>query len=291
MTFEEKPWLHVREMFGSEPIVSQLLEGDLNIYVERYICESMSPSIEPLPTTALVTQFGGSKVGEGNKDKSKAEFFPSFSIVVPANCATEWQFSGFVDFAVFYFPPQPQQPFCRLIEEHCHDKNQLISITNPLIAASAQQIAEELFHNKSNNDFIERLMLVMLEQTWRLLNGDAATEINPSYIHLGRIHSIIKFIQNNLDQPLSIEQLAKQVGLSSTHFRRIFSKATGMTTHQFIMHMRLKKARELLTNTDMPMIQISTSLGFHSQSHFTACFKKMHAVTPARYRRLFLSTK
>ncbi|KKK84969.1 hypothetical protein LCGC14_2777990, partial [marine sediment metagenome] len=106
MMSETSPWLKVSEAFGSEPIVSQLLAGGLNIYVERYICEAMSPSVEALPITALVTQFGGSKVDEGGKGSVHAQFFPSISAVVPAGCATTWEFSGFADFAVFYFQPQ-----------------------------------------------------------------------------------------------------------------------------------------------------------------------------------------
>ena len=64
----DEPWQKVREAFGSEPIVSQSLGGALNIHVERYICEPLSSAIEPLSSAVLVTQFGGSQVGEGQKN-------------------------------------------------------------------------------------------------------------------------------------------------------------------------------------------------------------------------------
>jgi len=283
-----QPWLQVREAFGSEPIVSQYLEGGLDMYVERYICEPMNTSIKPQKTVTLVTQFGGSKIGEGEEGSTHTDFFPSVSAVVPANCATEWQFSGFSDFAVFYFQEHSSQLFCRLIEELCRGISKPIPITNPLIAATSRQITEELFHRKNSSEFVERLTLVMLEQTWRILDGDVATEIKPAYIHLGRIQTTINFIQDNLNQPLSIDELAAQVQVSPTHFRRLFKKATGMSTHQFITHMRMKKARELLISTDVPLIHIAESMGFSSQSHFTSSFKKVHAVSPARYRLMFI---
>ena len=283
----EPPWQIVREAFGSEPIVSQTLAGPLNIHVERYICEPLSSAIEPLSSVVLVTQFGGSQVGEGQKNHLHAKFFPNLSAIVPANCATEWQFSGFADFAVFYFEEQSNQNFCQLIEAHCRGLKQPVPITDLLVAVTSKQVVEELFQNKSGGDFVNRLMLVMLEKIWRILNNNMTTEIRPAYIHLGRIQNTVSYIQNNLDQRLSIEHLAEQVQLSTTHLRRLFSKATGMSIHQFITHLRMTKACELLINTEMPLIRIASALGFNSQSHFTSSFKNVHALTPARYRQLF----
>ena len=285
----QQPWQLVQAAFNSAPVGSQVLNGKLNIYVERYICPPMQVSLPPLSTPCLATQLGGAKVGEGGLGDPRTDFFPSVSAVIPANCPTEWEFSGFIDFAVFYFPDTSSHTFCKLIHELTRDQKKPLSITNPLIAATSQQITEELSHSKSGTAFVERLMLVMLEQSWRLLNGDISSAIKPGYIHLGRIQEVISFIQNNLDQPLTIELLAAQIDLSPTHFRRIFTKATGVSAHQFIINLRLKRARELLTNTDTPIIHIAEMLGFNSQSHFTALFKKQHAITPHRYRQLFIS--
>jgi len=109
-----------------------------------------------------------------------------------------------------------------------------------------------------------------------------------NYLQLGRMQAIISFIQRNLGQHLSIELLVSQVGLSPTHLRRVFLEATGSPIHQFIIHLRLRKAREFLMTTQMPLIQISTALGFNSESHFIAVFKRAHSTTPARYRKMFV---
>lgn len=284
------PWLQVRESFGQQPVIAQHIESDLNIYVERYLCEPLDSSVPPQKNTVLVTQFDGSWVREGVKNTDKNMiFFPSASAVIPINCSTRWNFSGFTDFAVFYFPHKPGNPFCQFIEAICQQQSHPIVTSNPLIATTAKQVTQELFHNANNTDFICRLMLVMLEQTCKVLSGDDVAELNPKHGQLGRIQTVISHIQNNLGRSLSIKTLAELVELSPTHFRRLFIQATGLSTHQFITRLRLRRSRELLINTNMPIIQIAGGLGFSSQSHFTTNFKKIYSVTPARYRKVFLA--
>ena len=283
----EQPWLKIRRAFNCEPIVSYQIKGNLNIYVERYLCHSMNASLPALPTVTLATQFGGSKIIEGQQQSEKNAFFPSISAILPKHCPTEWQFRGFSDFAIFYLPETSSNPFCQLIEELCKEKDQLILANSSLVAETAKQISQELFHYESNSQFVERLLLVMLEQTCKILNNDCSIEITPNYGQLGRIQNIISYIQAHLDQSLTIEHLAAHLKLSPSHFRRLFREAMGTSIHQFIAQMRLKKSCELLSNSDMPLVQISETLGFSSQSHFTTSFKTYHAVTPARYRQLF----
>lgn len=102
-----------------------------------------------------------------------------------------------------------------------------------------------------------------------------------------RIQQVIDYIQNNIGEQLSIARISNKVNLSETHLRRMFHDATGLSIHKFIVHLRLKKAHELLMTTDIPLIQISTALGFNSPSHFISVFKKSYSITPARYRKMF----
>lgn len=284
---QKSPWNIVQTAFQTEPIVSQLLPKTLDIYVERYICQPKNYQIEGLPVTTIVTHFGGPKIKEGDKTNTVTEFFPSYSAIIPANCSTQWKFSGFADFAVFYFPTSPIEPFCQLINEVTRGVTQPISINDVLIASCAKQITQELFQTDNSRGFINRLMLVLLEKSCKLVSGDSATEINPSYGNLVRIQSTLNYIQKNLSKSLSIEELARYQGLSQTHFRRLFLESTGVPIHKFIAQMRLKRSRELLINSDVPLIQMSDSLGFNSQSHFTTSFKNVYAVTPGKYRKLF----
>jgi AraC family transcriptional regulator len=74
------------------------------------------------------------------------------------------------------------------------------------------------------------------------------------------------------------------VEMSPCRFARVFKAAVGLPPHQFVLRKRIARARDLLEASAAPLAEISGSLGFESQSHFTATFHKLVGTTPALYR-------
>jgi transcriptional regulator GlxA family with amidase domain len=72
--------------------------------------------------------------------------------------------------------------------------------------------------------------------------------------------------------------------LSRYHFSRAFRAATGLP-HHYLTQMRLERAKALLRNTEMPLIEIALNVGFSSQAHLTGCFHRFIGVTPGEFRR------
>ncbi|WP_152980002.1 AraC family transcriptional regulator [Mesorhizobium sp. 1M-11] len=93
------------------------------------------------------------------------------------------------------------------------------------------------------------------------------------------------FIEENLDQSLSVEQLASVVRLSPSHFIRAFRQTTGQPPHQFVISARLARARNLIVNTDTPLSLIAKSTGFASSSHMTTLMKRTWNATPSEIRK------
>ncbi|GCE29059.1 hypothetical protein KDA_45430 [Dictyobacter alpinus] len=93
------------------------------------------------------------------------------------------------------------------------------------------------------------------------------------------------FMLAHLNQDLSLEILARQVGFSPYHFTRLFRQTTGESPHQFVLHQRLEAARRLLKETDTPLSHIALEVGFPHQSHFTQAFKRYTGTTPRTYRQ------
>jgi transcriptional regulator GlxA family with amidase domain len=92
------------------------------------------------------------------------------------------------------------------------------------------------------------------------------------------------FVAQNLERPLPIKRLARLANWSPFHFARNFHALTGETPHGFVKRMRLEKAAELLTTTDLPLAEIAKRVGFGSASHFAAAFRMHAGVPPSRYR-------
>jgi len=99
------------------------------------------------------------------------------------------------------------------------------------------------------------------------------------------LKTAIDFILDNLDQPLSLEALAKLTQMSPSHFAHSFKAALGTSPHQFIVQQRIEKAKHLLQHSDFTVRDIACRCGFSSQSHLDTTFHKHAGVTPYAYRQ------
>jgi AraC family transcriptional regulator len=87
---------------------------------------------------------------------------------------------------------------------------------------------------------------------------------------------------------LSLQALASESGYSRVHFVRMFRAATGYSPHNYLLNLKLERARELLQNPSMSLIDIAFDCGFSSHSHMSRIFHKAIGVTPSAYRRSLL---
>lgn len=95
---------------------------------------------------------------------------------------------------------------------------------------------------------------------------------------------ITDYIDANLGQALTLQELARIGGLSEFHMHRMFQASCGVSPHVWVMHRRIAHAKSLLASRD-PIAQIASACGFSSQSHLTRAFKTMVGTTPSAYRQ------
>ncbi|MCR6514520.1 MULTISPECIES: response regulator [Clostridium] len=93
-----------------------------------------------------------------------------------------------------------------------------------------------------------------------------------------------KFIKDNVSKPIKLEDIASFCNLSPSYFSRLFKKETGKTVISYINEEKIEKAKELLKNTYLPIINISLDLGFDDCGYFIRVFKKATGVTPKVFR-------
>ena len=84
---------------------------------------------------------------------------------------------------------------------------------------------------------------------------------------------------------LSLQVLANESGYSRVHFVRMFRAATGYSPHNYLLNLRLERARELLKNPSLSLIDVALDCGFSSHSHMSRIFHRIVGVTPSAYRR------
>lgn len=101
----------------------------------------------------------------------------------------------------------------------------------------------------------------------------------------GMIQNAIRFIQQNVCEHITVEDVAEHVGFSRSYFSTYFKKELGFSVNAFITRCKMEEAKQLLKYTDKSVSVISSYLCFSSQSHFQTAFKKQYGVTPLKYRK------
>ena len=103
-------------------------------------------------------------------------------------------------------------------------------------------------------------------------------------IHHPKLLSAIEMMESNVEEPLDQEMLARYVGLSRRQLERLFRKNLGRTPAQYYLELRLERARNLLYQTTMPIMNVAFACGFVSASHFSTCYRQMYGKTPRAER-------
>jgi len=99
-----------------------------------------------------------------------------------------------------------------------------------------------------------------------------------------KLSQVIQMMEANIEEPISPATLARQVGMSTRQLERLFRRYLNRSPKRYYMELRLSKARNLLMQTDMSVINVALACGFASPSHFSKCYRAHYDTTPYRER-------
>jgi transcriptional regulator GlxA family with amidase domain len=99
-----------------------------------------------------------------------------------------------------------------------------------------------------------------------------------------KLSRVIQVMEQNLEDPISPAILARDVGMSTRQLERLFRRYLKRSPKRYYMELRLAKARNLLMQTDMSVINVALACGFASPSHFSKCYRAHYDTTPYRER-------
>lgn len=243
--------------------VSVVLDGALktskfNSVGRRIVTANRGPNV-------CVTPAGQSIAAEWNGQLDHLGMFLNASFV--SQTAAENGFSPNVEFAEVY------------------------TKQDPLI----QNLGLTLLETADHSDHLGSLFSDSLIQTLtlHLLSNYTQTAPAPPVASGGlsgyRLKRVTEFIDANLENDISLADLAAVADLSPFHFSRAFRKSTGKTPQQYVMQQRLERAKLLLARPDLPIVEVSLRSGFKNQSHFTSWFRKYTNFTPKLWRDLKLA--
>ena len=99
-----------------------------------------------------------------------------------------------------------------------------------------------------------------------------------------KLSLVIQMMESNIEEPISPAILARDVGMSTRQLERLFRRYLNRSPKRYYMELRLQKARNLLMQTDMSVINVALACGFASPSHFSKCYRAHYNTTPYRER-------
>lgn len=100
-----------------------------------------------------------------------------------------------------------------------------------------------------------------------------------------KLQEIIRYIDTNLAEDLSLPELAQVLHLNPHYFTSLFKQSMGMSAYQYVITRRIETAKRLLKQQNLPIIEVAQCVGFKSSSHFSNTFRKYTGVKPSAYRR------
>jgi AraC family transcriptional regulator len=161
-----------------------------------------------------------------------------------------------------------------------------LGVQDPLIEQLALNVRELLEHQDPSSqmhvDYVARLLAAHLLRKHSGLSAGIAAPLGG--LTRAQVDRAIDYMESNLSEPISLADVAKASGLSPSHFARRFKSATGAPPHQYLMSMRVERARRMLLQRE-PIAEIALACGFTHQEHLTRIFRRFTGVTPASFRR------
>lgn len=172
--------------------------------------------------------------------------------------------------------------------KYYHDLFYELNNGSPVVKKYSECVHENLhrlisLYKKPNDLFVdihaEALIMEMLAALIRLVTPSTIECYSPY------VQSMLDIICTDYAGPLTLERMAEEIHVSKYHLHRVFKKETGLTPNVYLQLYRIKKAKELLQNTDLPQDAICDATGLYDSSYMNKLFRLYEQQTPAEYRR------
>jgi AraC family transcriptional regulator len=218
--------------------------------------------------------------------RDHAAFRPGMSLIFPAGVENAWRWSGSTDELHLYISPSwlaeaadgagVSGPILR--PRFAFEDRVLHSLAGALIDEyRTGGLGGALFRQSAAETIGLRLLREHCAVTSRPVPTAALAPV--------RLRRVRDLVEERLEQPLTLDEMAAAAGLSRAHFARCFRAATGTTPYGYVRDRRVARARELLGRQGHSIAEIAAMTGFHSQSHLGRVFRGATGMTPGEYRR------
>lgn len=154
-----------------------------------------------------------------------------------------------------------------------------------LLRAIKQSLAEPANFSQLKIDYLARALCADLLAKYSVVSPAAIKPDRYGGLTSRQLRRIDDYITEHLTRDIHIGELASLSAMGRTSFHQRFKAAMHITPHQYVMRVRVQKAKEMLGTSVLPLAEIGFACGFSDQAHFATLFKRIAGTTPASFRR------
>jgi AraC family transcriptional regulator len=156
---------------------------------------------------------------------------------------------------------------------------------DPFIREIGNALRGELMHGYAvPGAALQSLAALVAVHLARRYAASAASATQTAGLPQHKLKRVQDYVENHLSESIRVDQLAAEVHMSPFHFARMFKKATGQPPHLYVVMRRVERAKALLGDSEIELIQLAAQIGFRTQGHFTGVFRRYTGYTPGAYR-------
>ncbi|KAB8317234.1 helix-turn-helix transcriptional regulator [Tolypothrix campylonemoides VB511288] len=159
------------------------------------------------------------------------------------------------------------------------------TLQDPLILGILLSLKDELEStNQGDNLYVEQLkttLVLHLLKKYCAKKPQISTYVDG--LSKSKLRQIIEYIHSHVDSEIKLTTLAEMAGISQYYFCQLFKQSLGISPYQYVLQLRVERAKQLLKSQKMTICDIALACGFANQSHFTKHFRKLTGTTPKAY--------
>ncbi|WP_339539540.1 helix-turn-helix domain-containing protein [Pseudomonas sp. RA_15y_Pfl2_54] len=208
--------------------------------------------------------------------------------LIPAGTETTRRFKGSSEVLLVHLPQHLVRQTAResgLLDSHAALMPRL-AVADEVVERLGRLLLAAAYDSETGTelmlDALTKALIIHLLQNHSSQSPEK--EIVQPALSKGRLQCVINHMQTHMDEPLPLSSLADLSGLSPSQFARTFRAVVGKPPHGYLLDLRIDRARNLLENTDLPVIEVGMQCGFEQPNHFATMFKKINGLSPRAWR-------
>lgn len=275
---------------GPPPLMTEIPDRDALI-TTRWPHRDLHQVMPALPVHIIATYFGKPALRTWRSSRFRLTCMgrPGGTTVIPAGWGGHWDIDGDSLTSYVLLSSARLQSFAEPFTRGSKlELTPRLAEPDPVGARILRALSREATNpNPAGQLFVEQALDLLCLHLLRAHSsfGQMAPPVPRRGLPPWQVRRVTAYMTERLDRNIGLDELAELTSLSRSHFCTAFRHATGRTPHEWLIGLRLERARELLRNPKWRITDIALAVGYETASAFTAAFRRHTGGTPSDYRR------